>query len=303
MPSPIFVVGFQRSGTTLLQELLGGHPEIVAAPEVHYFFRIYDLRDYYGDLGDDRNLRRVVEDLLHPPIPLLDDCGFDADRLFRRVRARGADYASLLDELLRDLAEREGAQRWSEKSPGQPLARIFELFPDAQALHITRDVVDVVASSMATTWNDRSASELARQWARFERATSAMTDRLTSAEYLPIRYEDLVRSPREQLARICEFLDVQPCVDEMLAGQSRMSAVPRFALGWLSKVGQPIDTASVGRGREDLSKQQQAEIRAAADGPADPVSSSADRPDLTPQQRWELTQEFFRELNARAKGE
>lgn len=301
MGVPIFVVGFQRSGTTLLQRLLGGHPDIAAAPETHYFFRIYDLRDYYGDLAEAPNLRRAVADLLHPPIPLLDDCRFDDDQLFERVRRRGASYATLLDELLNDLVRREGASRWSEKSPGQPLAQIFEVFPSAQVVHLSRDVVDVIASSLATSWNDGSAVELAGRWGRFERATHATAAQLPPGRYLHVRYEELVLEPRETLAGICGFLGVEPCVDEMLAAQSGMSVVPSFARGWLSKVGAPIDSSSVGKGRAVLSERQQAEIRAAADGGATAPSPAPVAPTATPRERYEATQQFLRDLHDRAR--
>ena len=36
---PIFVVGYQRSGTTLLQALLGAHHRIAGPPETHFIFR------------------------------------------------------------------------------------------------------------------------------------------------------------------------------------------------------------------------------------------------------------------------
>lgn len=303
MPRPIFVVGFQRSGTTLLQELLGGHPEIAAVPEVHYLFRIHDLRDHYGDLTDGANLRRAVHDLLHPPLPLLDDCGVSDERLLERVSARGPGYDTLLDELLLEIADRRGARRWSEKSAGQPLAQLVELFPAAQVVHISRDVVDVVASSVATPWNDHSAVELAGQWGRFESATRAAGASLPDDRYQPVCYEQLVNDPRATLSAVCRFLDVQPCLDEMLAATARMAAVPTFALGWLSRVGQPIDTASVGRGSAVLTEEERQAVRAeAAAAAARPPSVAPTGAVLTPAERWQETQDFFRRLGERAAG-
>jgi hypothetical protein len=62
---PIFVVGHQRSGTTLLQALLGSHPNIASPPETYFVSRIADLADCYGNLGDDENLRRALHDTLN----------------------------------------------------------------------------------------------------------------------------------------------------------------------------------------------------------------------------------------------
>ena len=66
---PIFVVGFQRSGTTLLQSLLGAHPRIAAPPEVHFFFRIYGLRDYWGSRNFLLRLSVNGGDLARSPEP------------------------------------------------------------------------------------------------------------------------------------------------------------------------------------------------------------------------------------------
>jgi len=71
---PIFVVGFQRSGTTLLQSLLGAHPRIAAPPEVHFFFRIHQLRDYWGDLAETANAAQAS----HDPAMLLRGPMFEA---------------------------------------------------------------------------------------------------------------------------------------------------------------------------------------------------------------------------------
>lgn len=43
--APLFVIGFQRSGTTLLQALLGAHPRIAAPPEIYYVARVAEHQD------------------------------------------------------------------------------------------------------------------------------------------------------------------------------------------------------------------------------------------------------------------
>lgn len=302
MSRPIFVVGFQRSGTTLLQGVLGAHPDVVAAPETHYFVRIHDLRDYYGDLCGDDRLRRVIRDLLEPPLPLFAGCGFDAERLFRRVRRREPTYAALLDELLTDLAERAGARRWSEKTPSQPVAQIVELFPDAQVVHIVRDVCDAVASALEAPWNDRDAATIAAQWARFERATRSTARRLPDDGYRCIRYEQLVRQPQATIAGLCQFLGLEPRVAEMMGTEARGRAVPAIAGDWLHRVGTPFDPDRVGRGARTLDAPTQRAVMAAVEherrsGP--PPATHAPPPGA--RERYEATQQFLREL-ARATG-
>ena len=62
---PFFIVGCERSGTTLLMVYLDSHPELVIPPESHVFHRFYEFLSGYGDLKQDKNLRLLVRDLLN----------------------------------------------------------------------------------------------------------------------------------------------------------------------------------------------------------------------------------------------
>jgi Sulfotransferase family len=139
---PIFVVGYQRSGTTLLQSLLGAHPCIAAPPELHFILRVAYFADYFGDLADDDNLRRALGEALNPPVDILTECGFDEDALFERARSGERTYAGLFAAMLEDYTERNGKQRWAEKTPSQRPDDIYNLFPDALVVHIVRDPRD-----------------------------------------------------------------------------------------------------------------------------------------------------------------
>ncbi|MEA2124455.1 MAG: hypothetical protein QOI80_1237, partial [Solirubrobacteraceae bacterium] len=85
---PIFVLGHERSGTTLLQALLGAHPRIAAPPETYFLFRVAQHAAYLGDLADDANLDRALREALDVPGGLLEEAGFDHARVLARA-ARG----------------------------------------------------------------------------------------------------------------------------------------------------------------------------------------------------------------------
>jgi hypothetical protein len=240
---PIFIVGFPRSGTTLLQSLLGAHPNIAAPPEVHFFLRIYNVRDYWGDLADDQRAAAAMRALVRAPADLFANCGFDEDALVRKFLAGDRSYRSLLATLLDDFAERQGKARWSEKTPQQMPAQAWHLMPDAQVVHIHRDPRAVIASNLAT-WSDRRPPWLiAQEWSNYTRTVLA-EGRAKAGSFVTIRYEDLADDPEPVLRSLCEFLGEDFTAQMLTPAPERMTAVAASTLRWQSEAGAPVRPAA-----------------------------------------------------------
>ena len=195
-------------------------------------FRVVYLSDYFGDLADDGNLRRALHETLSPPLPLFADCDFDEDRLYENALCGPRTYGALLDTVMSDFASRRAKARWSEKTPGQSLAGVLALLPDAQAVHIIRDPRAVVASSRKTPWELMPPARVAGAWARFTTDT-LQTGRAAGARaYHEVRYEDLVAEPEAVLRGVCTFLEEDyeaAMVDE---SEGRRSAIASLGAEW-----------------------------------------------------------------------
>jgi Sulfotransferase family len=237
---PIFVVGYQRSGTTLLQSLIGAHPHIAAPPELHFILRVAHLATVFGDLADDRNLRRALHEALNPPADLFADAGFDEDVIFESARAGPRTYAGLFDAILQDYADREGKPRWSEKTPSQRLGDIYGLFPDALAVHILRDPREIVASNLQMPWERRSAAVIARAVRSFTLGSIRRGRRAGPGQYMQVRYEDLTRDPESVLRQVCVFLG-EEYDENMLDPARRGGAIFRVA-EWQHRAAEPVAT-------------------------------------------------------------
>jgi len=238
-PRPIFVIGAARSGTTLLQAMLGAHPSIAALPEMHFWFRIVNLADYWGDLADPGRLRAALSELINLPAGLLDRFGFDISRLMAGLPPGPLGYDRLLETVGQDLCQREGKVRWSEKTPWQTADQIWQLFPEAQVIHLLREPRRTISSTLGMPFNDLSAWRLAELWDRYTVANIRSGVARGPRYYLQVRYEDLVGSPTATLGLVCSFL-AEDFESSMLTHRQDTTAVFGGVPAWQAAATGPV---------------------------------------------------------------
>jgi hypothetical protein len=178
---PIFVVGCQRSGTTLLRLMLDSHPNISCGPETRF------LADFakVTDDGWDR-------------IGLY---GFPKDYWYEK-------FAEFFDSFQTEYAKSRGKTRWADKTPRYALSLDFinALFPDSQVVHVVRDGRDVVASHR-DRWGYKSAVKAVEKWPRYIDAARSCGEKLAGDRYIEVRYEALVGDAEGEMRRLLAFLD------------------------------------------------------------------------------------------------
>ncbi len=181
-PPPIFIVGCQRSGTTLVRLILDSHPNISCGPETRFLRSFEHLTDDAGDW------------------PRLALYGFDKDYWHRKV-------AELFSTTMQDYAERRGKGRWADKTPlyALHLDYLDVLFPDALVLHVVRDPFDVVASHRSR-WGWWSGLKAVEKWGRYVRSARTAGRRLGPARYRELRYDRLITDPEAELRGVTEWL-------------------------------------------------------------------------------------------------
>ncbi|MGD2056517.1 MAG: tetratricopeptide repeat protein [Gammaproteobacteria bacterium] len=195
-PCPVFIVGFPRSGTSLLEQILDSHAQIAAAGELTY---IRELSQATGDA--------IIGSRLTYPYNLLDpDAPLDAGKL---VRLR--DF--YLDSV-RALNIADPETRWiTDKMPHNAihLGLISLLFPEAPIIHISRHPLDSCLSAYFSNFNSahRYTSSLA-DTARHYRLVMEMLDHYRTTtpgiRYLEIHYEQLIEDQETVVRQVLEFI-------------------------------------------------------------------------------------------------
>jgi Sulfotransferase family len=185
---PAFVVGCQRSGTTLIRLMLDSHPNISCGPETRFLGELARLTDEHW--------------------PRLSLYGFPKEYWNEQV-------ARLFGGFQSDYARSRNKTRWVDKTPRYALILpfILEVFPRAQIIHVVRDGRAVVAShkSRFGYW---SAVKAVEKWPRYIRAVREISSTLPAEQHLEVHYERLVADPEATMREVLQFLgeDWDPAV-------------------------------------------------------------------------------------------
>ncbi|WP_115007797.1 tetratricopeptide repeat-containing sulfotransferase family protein [Xanthomonas campestris] len=192
-PQPIFVLGLPRSGTTVLERMLGNHSQIVSAGELNDFG--HQLR-----WGADQAGRSLLDARLLQAFPTL-------------------DYAQIGQRYLEQTQWRAGGARWFiDKLPANAVAigAIARALPNAVIVHLVRDPMAVCFSNYRALFGDSYAysydlTTLARHYQAYH-ALMAQWRAALPGRVIDVDYAQMVRAPSvvlEQLMARCG-LEIEP---------------------------------------------------------------------------------------------
>lgn len=206
----IFVVGCPRSGTTLLQSLLGTHRDLLTFTESAFFPKYFNHR-----LG---LVYRVRADLPERVVEFLQENGLPPTPLRRPIRVGvtsrwGAEReARTLVQLLDDLAAAAGKTAWLEKTPHNVLRLplIEAAAPGARFIHIVRSPEPTILSlrKASAAWRrELDWRTSAKTWMEAARLSVAAASR---PDHTLVLYEDLVEQPDAVIRALVGWLGLDP---------------------------------------------------------------------------------------------
>ena len=194
---PIFIVGYPRSGTTMVEQMLTTHAKISAGDELKF---IWDIT---------RVAPKVLNSPLHYPECLADLWFGDNQAALENLR----DYYLKSTKQLGII--QPGVPFFTDKMPLNEtnLGLISLVFPEAPIVHLIRHPLDVVLSNF---FNDLTHGHF-QSYSLESSAThyALIRDRVTHSmdnmdmNYLPIRYEAIIDDPESNCRKLLEFIDVE----------------------------------------------------------------------------------------------
>jgi Sulfotransferase family len=261
LQAPVFVVGYQKSGTTLLLNLLDGHPSLGVVPylESKYFTRFLPE---HGHLDRSAQVEALQEAWIHslinpvgePPFWLLGEPAGPNDPYLLAI------LATTIVAVRLDAGELEHEpNHWVEKTPMHELHadEILDVYPQAKFLHIVRDPRATVAAlrRLEMAGDARTSALEIRRTLEAARRT---IERIGPDCYSIVSYEELVRDPERVMRGVAAFLDIEftdilltPTTAGRLVGAN--SAWPeRRVRGTVHALSVDSWRGSLGRGEETI---------------------------------------------------
>ncbi len=187
---PVFLVGAERSGTTMLRLMLDHHPQIAWLNEFEYA------------------VDRISAEGVFPQIEEYAQW-LEQHRIFKATKFH-VNVALTYPDLIKDFLQQRG------KLAGKPIVgatvhrhfdRLLTMFPDARFIHLVRDPRDVAPSVIKMGWAG-NVYAACRWWIEAEQCWDLVADKVGQDRFVQIRYEDLLANPEQELAKACGLIGV-----------------------------------------------------------------------------------------------
>jgi LPS sulfotransferase NodH len=248
-PSCFFILGYGRSGTTLVRRMLSAHPGLFVPPENDIFQRL--PRRIGKGLADADAVRAMRQAL-----PIYYGKIYDLDLLERllidKLPLSTAEVIATFFAAAHIGADKPGAI-WGHKLPSEwPYVSTWRRwYPEAKHLHVVRHPLDSTASMIQHQLQRYPTTPLVGiwQWRKAFRSIRRQGAEMDPERYHMIRYEDLVADPEPVLAGVSRFLGVSadhvPAMIDYAADTRTNTQVDRGA--HMAQTNAPLTTARIGR--------------------------------------------------------
>ncbi|MHC5006720.1 MAG: tetratricopeptide repeat-containing sulfotransferase family protein [Planctomycetota bacterium] len=225
-PTPIFVVGMPRSGSTLVETILDSHPDVAAAGELMAIPEI--VNSISLDIGSNLPYPACVEDFDQA------DVETTAANYIGRLRRAGGEANHIVDKYLNNYMH---------------VGLLAILFPDAPIIHCCRHPLDTCFScfqALAPTAHPYATElgTLGTAYINYERLMTHWRDVL-KIPMLEVPYETMVNDQDGMTRRLLDFCNLdfdERCLRFYESGRVVLTAS-------YDQVNKPVYSSSVGRYR------------------------------------------------------
>ena len=231
---PVFIIGYPRSGTTLVQSLLATQPGLATLHETHFFNVLArEINTSQGKIDPDcldhviLNIRERIR------------LSVNAEKQIRKIVSKNGISSKMLfeiiiiDNLLAQVDFDKIKQlRWIEKTPDHALFidDIYAFYPDAKFVFVLRNPEKAIISrKMHFKWSKEEEWPIEKhidRWLDSIYAVETFKEKHPES-VLFVRMEDVVRDYSKEIKQICDFLGA-PFEKERLTNYRNISKLTTY---------------------------------------------------------------------------
>ena len=255
MHDPRFIVGNDRSGTTMLRLVLDRGPDLAIPPESMFLTDFADAFEAGGVAGAEAHA--LMERVWSHPKVLLWELPGAAPAVPAGLSPADA-YRFVVEAPFRAYAAAHGKPGWADKTPHyvHHVDHLLRVWPRARFVVLVRDGRDVALSLRRMPFGPNNAWAAAQWWARGIRA-GERAQREHPDAVLTVRYEDVAEHPAREVSRICDFLGIAYRDDMLALDQVDRSRIVPDQAAWFPTIFEGITTGAVGRWRREMGERDQ----------------------------------------------
>jgi tetratricopeptide (TPR) repeat protein len=224
---PVFIVGMPRSGSTLVEKIIAGHPDAHGAGEIRMLSRqLNALRGRFPNLPQYPQLVTKMGAVHYRIV---------AEGYLKKVQARAPKALRITDKMLTN---------------ANLLGLVHTLFPKAKIIHACRDPMDSCLSAYTKLFMDEmpftyDLGELGRYCRKHNELMAHWGAVLPAGTIKTVRYEDLVADPPRVAREVIDFIGL-PWSDTCLDFHQKLRPSETASI---AEAKRPILDGSVGRWR------------------------------------------------------
>lgn len=222
--TPIFIGGYQKSGTTFIRDLLDGHPGLSVLPGDAKLLHTWTTILHFTSPMQKQFLRELwIRKLVNPT-------GLPPFWLFGRRPEPYLNFLNYLDYWLAHISDTKqsiihapplayfctnpqstlSTQYWVDKTPTQELElkTLKQIYPSSLFIHVIRNPLASLASRkvMAAKWG--RPFRLLRQLRIYRSSLQQGLKQAAQSDYKIIRYEDVLAAPTQSMIELSQCLDI-----------------------------------------------------------------------------------------------
>lgn len=189
LDEPIFLIGAERSGSTLLRLILDHHPDLALNLESDFLVTQISASGEFPDMAAYRAW------LLQ-------------DRVFRHSHFlvdENLDYAALVNDFLH---QKRGGKRFVGATVHHEFGKLRHIWPNAKYVYLYRDGRDVSSSIVKMGWSGNTYVA-ADRWLKAERDWDELRGHLPEDRWIEVSYFTLINDVEIELKRVCDFIGIE----------------------------------------------------------------------------------------------